>query len=413
MHAKPESACLVIADISGYTGYLAGAELDHAQDVLADLIDTVVTSLRPLLRLAKLEGDAAFCYLMTETVDASQLQDTVERCYFAFRRRLRDIDNASACECNACVLIPALDLKLLVHHGIVARQRIAGSEELVGSEVVLVHRLLKNTVEERLGLHAYGLYTDAVVDRMGVNDPEAIGFVRHLETYDVIGDVSCWVRDLAAAWQTELDRTRVYVDPKDALLTITTDLPGPPEVAWEWVNSPLRRPQWQAGVTEIRTDADGSRYGPGTTNHCMHGKDAIVEEILDWRPFDYVTDRSKMPQPGIPPFVTTMEFQPTATGTRVVYRLAKPRGLKDRAVLTAVAPMMRKAIVDGIGRLRPLIEADLAERAARSATEPVEPALRPSEGRHVREPVLGPIAYVDEAIDPGPVDSGVVGSSSG
>jgi hypothetical protein len=36
-----ESGCLAIADISGYTAYLAGAELDHAQGVLEDLTETV------------------------------------------------------------------------------------------------------------------------------------------------------------------------------------------------------------------------------------------------------------------------------------------------------------------------------------------------------------------------------------
>ena len=40
-----ERSCLLIADISGYTAYLAGVELDHAQDILADLIGTVVTAL--------------------------------------------------------------------------------------------------------------------------------------------------------------------------------------------------------------------------------------------------------------------------------------------------------------------------------------------------------------------------------
>ncbi len=37
MLSRPESACPLIADISGHTGYLAGTELDHAQDSLADL----------------------------------------------------------------------------------------------------------------------------------------------------------------------------------------------------------------------------------------------------------------------------------------------------------------------------------------------------------------------------------------
>src|SRR3954469_5040575 len=115
MLAKPEPACLVIADISGYTGYLAGVELDHAQDILADLIGTVVMALRPTFRLAKLEGDAAFTVAPAEKVDGSLLLDTIERCYFGFRRRRRDVRQATSCECSACVRIPDLGLKFVVH----------------------------------------------------------------------------------------------------------------------------------------------------------------------------------------------------------------------------------------------------------------------------------------------------------
>ena len=89
---------------------------------------------------------------ITERIDGSQLLDTVERTYFAFRRRLRDIAQATSCECNACVLMPRLDLKVIAHHGSVIRHRIAGREELVGSDVIVAHRLLKNHVVERLGI---------------------------------------------------------------------------------------------------------------------------------------------------------------------------------------------------------------------------------------------------------------------
>src|SRR4051794_12385962 len=81
---KPDPTCFLIADISGYTEYLSGVEIDHAQDILADLISTIVTALKPTLRLAKLEGDAAFCFAPTDKVDASVLLDAVERCYFGF-----------------------------------------------------------------------------------------------------------------------------------------------------------------------------------------------------------------------------------------------------------------------------------------------------------------------------------------
>jgi class 3 adenylate cyclase len=146
MPSVPEPTCLLIADISGYTSYLAGVELDHAQDILADLVGTVVTALRPTFRLAKLEGDAAFTFAPADRVDGSLLLDTIERCYFGFRRRRRDVRQATSCECNACVRIPDLNLKFVVHVGPVARQRMMGLEELVGSDVIVVHRLLKNTV---------------------------------------------------------------------------------------------------------------------------------------------------------------------------------------------------------------------------------------------------------------------------
>ena len=54
---NPQRACLAIADVSGYTGYLAGVEFDHAQDIPADLIYTVVEALLPF-QLSKLEGAA-------------------------------------------------------------------------------------------------------------------------------------------------------------------------------------------------------------------------------------------------------------------------------------------------------------------------------------------------------------------
>src|SRR6478736_5777710 len=207
MLSQTEPACLVIADITGYTSYLAGVELDHAQDILADLIDTVVASLRPTFRLAKLARDAAFTYALAETVDGSALMDTIERTYFAFRRRLRDIGQASVCDCNGCTRMPSLDLKVLAHHGMILRQRVAGREELVGSPVIVAHRLLKNAVTEATGFRAYALYTEDCLRVAGIDDPASLGLVEHREEYEHLGVVTGWVTDLGAAWVAEQART--------------------------------------------------------------------------------------------------------------------------------------------------------------------------------------------------------------
>ena len=205
MLQKPESACFVIADISGYTGFLAGVELEHAQDIIADVMDTMVRRLRPPFRLAKFEGDAAFFYAVADKVDGSVLQDAVEAAYFAFRKRLRNISQATSCACNACSRMQDLDLKFVCHHGEFIKQRMSGRDELAGRDVILVHRLLKNGVNERLGGRAYALYSEPCIRAMGI-DPAAQGLVEHREAIDIIGEVTCSVRDLEGAWQQEKDR---------------------------------------------------------------------------------------------------------------------------------------------------------------------------------------------------------------
>jgi hypothetical protein len=82
MLAKTESACFVIADISGYTSFISGVELNHAQDIIADIMDTLLRALRPTFRLAKFEGDAAFVYAAADKIDGSLLQDAIESAYF-------------------------------------------------------------------------------------------------------------------------------------------------------------------------------------------------------------------------------------------------------------------------------------------------------------------------------------------
>jgi len=397
MLARTEPACLVIADISGYSGYLAGVELDHAQDILADLVDVIVGALRPAFKLAKLEGDAAFVYVPATTVDGPGFRDVIEHCYFAFQRRIRDIRQASTCECNACVRMPGLDLKFVAHHGLIARQRMAGREELVGTDVVVVHRLLKNHVPESLDISAYALYTDALIRAMGFDDPAAAGLREHRESFESVGEVVGWVSDLGAAWQEERQRERIKVSDDDALAVITIPTAVPRAILWEWATSPARRVQWGSGMTDVVEDLANGRRGVGAVNHCMHGKNVSIEEVLDWFPPEYETKRIKTPIKGAPRLVMTTELIEHGPGqTDLVYRVARPRSLKDRLILQALEGQFRTAVVRDRATLFELAAADAAERAAGRATEPDVPA---SSTRYLSAPLMatgGPIAYLSE-----------------
>ena len=93
----------------------------------------------------------------------------------------------------------------------------------------------------------------------------------------------------------------------------------------------------------------------------MHGKDAVVEEILDWRPYDYVTDRTILATPDGPvKLLHTIEFEPTTTGTTIHMRYAAPKSRRQRAMAEQLGAAAEEAIRGGL----PLLVDQLEEAAA-------------------------------------------------
>ena len=348
--------------------------------VIADIMDTLLRALRPTFRLAKFEGDAAFVYAVADKVDGSLLQDAIESAYFAFRKRLRSIKQANSCECQACSAMQSLDVKFVVHHGEFIKQKMGGQEELAGRDVILVHRLLKNEVNKKLGGHAYALYSDACVRAMGI-DSAAQGLAEHDEAIDVIGATKCWIRDLEQAWTRENETTRIVVGRDDAFRVIERSFAAPPPAVWEFVTSPAHHTRWQRADSFVEAAVNGRR-GAGTRNHCVHGKDAIIEEILDWRPFDYVTLAALLPIPGAPKIQLTHAFEGQADGgTRLELRFGKPKP-KDLAFFEQVWPTVQSNFEAGFDILRSMLE----ERASASDAAG-EPSIPVSRERFLTQPV--------------------------
>ena len=379
MLPKTESACFVIADISGYTHFVSGVELDHAQDIIADIMDTLVKALRPSFRLAKFEGDAAFVYTLADKVDGSLLQDSIEAAYFAFRKRLRNIKQANSCECQACSRMQSLDVKFVVHHGEFIRQKMSGREELAGRDVILVHRLLKNDVGKTFGPRAYALFSDACVRAMGI-DAKAQGLVEHAETIEHIGETKCWVSDLEQAWTSENEARRSVVERDNAFRVLETDFSAPRAALWDLITMPGNRPRWQGSDIVVENTVKGRR-GAGTQNHCMHGKDAVIEDILDWRPFDHITLTTLLPAPGAPKILMSYAFGERADGgTHFEVRFAKPKP-KDLPFYEHVWPNVQTKFTGEFEILRAL----LAEQAKASAAADEAP-LPVSHERFLTQP---------------------------
>lgn len=191
---------LVLADIGGYTSFLTSVSTAHADDAFADgripdafamlssLLDGIVGAMIPPFSLAKLEGDAVFAYA-EDTADVPHGQamlDCMTACHAEFRRRLAAAHVTWTCTCDACLRIDTLDLKFVVHAGRFVVQSIAGAPELVGSEVVMAHRLLKTEAAERLGSPAYALVSAAAASRLAIPTAAGLPYDIEIEHYPTV-----------------------------------------------------------------------------------------------------------------------------------------------------------------------------------------------------------------------------------
>lgn len=308
MNATSREVCLLLADLSGYTAYLAASEPERAPALAADLVETVVRQLRPTFRLEKLEGDAAFMVAPLDGLTGTTLLDAIDATTAAFRTRLRSLSQASTCECEACRRIPELGLKFVVHAGDVVTQRVAGRTELAGVDAIIAHRLLKATTPGALGLARYALVTDACVKRLDM-DPDGLGLVGGVETLDYLGDVAVWLRDLSAAF---IDEGATWMPPRRRpLLETELRLPLAPMTLWEQLTSPANRAR---------------------VAFCAADRLATIEEVVEWRPFAAFTRTVKLPElPGDRRLTARHELEPDGDGTRLRVRWWGATAASDHA----------------------------------------------------------------------------------
>lgn len=179
---------LVLADISGYTKFIAATELEHSDVLVRRMLSTIVASLKGRLEMAQLEGDGVF--FVGEGI-APDLIPWLEDSYLTFHRRMRTFLERRQCSCDACGKAPDLTIKFIAHHGRYSRQRIGETGQVHGVDVIVPHRLAKNSVPSS----EYILVTRDLFERLP--ESQRVSFVPHAEDAADLGRIALGYRDLA------------------------------------------------------------------------------------------------------------------------------------------------------------------------------------------------------------------------
>ena len=187
MDPQPTPVVLVIADISGYTDFMLSHKkaVAHSQMIVRELLETLIREIDVPLKLIELEGDALFMYA-AKTVDpgawelrGQRIVERISKMFTSFGRSIVEIGSYSLCRCAACSNITELKLKIVAHSGEGLLNEVGGFSILSGVDTIIVHRLLKNSVE----LDEYVLMTEEA--HRDLPFPDQKGIVEGSEQYDV------------------------------------------------------------------------------------------------------------------------------------------------------------------------------------------------------------------------------------
>jgi hypothetical protein len=183
--------------------------LAHSQTLIIELVESLIHQVEAPLEVAKLEGDAIFLFCRKPADPArwqairADISRKLLEFFQGFCDKLALLGRSNTCTCHSCTHLEKLRLKVVVHSGMVLFHRVLQFEELAGTDVIIVHRLLKNSVQSG----QYLLLTEAA--QRELDFPGTITFKSGSEKYDGLGTIRTAVHDLDSISATPKAKTTV------------------------------------------------------------------------------------------------------------------------------------------------------------------------------------------------------------
>jgi hypothetical protein len=328
------------------------------------------------LIISHLAGDAVLSYGLGDHFLSGQVFiESIEDTYVAFRNEIHFMVMNSSCKCNACANLSLLDLKFFVHYGSFALQKINQNDELIGSDVNLVHRLLKNHVTEATGCRAYTLYTEAAIRHLGIEELEQKMFP-HKEAYEHLGEVQTWIQDMHPAWEIAQNTSGELLPASNVLASAEIEIAASLQSVWEYAILPEYRSILTGADYQDISHVQDGRIAPGSVYHCYHGDEEFQQTVVSWKPFEFLTTRNRIPIPMMNTFVLfEIKLAAGDSGTRLVISVSKPGGsFIGQRLVSRMMPKMIAETHANLIRFKARVESDLKARGV-----PVKAAASPSE----------------------------------
>jgi len=181
-------ALIFIPDISGFTKFVTKCEIDHSNHIISNLINIILNSNLLELKLSEIEGDAVLFYFKGTPPKIEEIIQQSKRTFIDFHTNLKAMETDFFCKCGSCTTASDLTLKFIAHYGVCKEVLIHNSTKLIGSDVILAHRLLKNNVPEREYILLSEKYLKSQQSELTIEE-DWIDMKSNIENFEDFGEI--------------------------------------------------------------------------------------------------------------------------------------------------------------------------------------------------------------------------------
>ena len=270
---------LLIPDISGFTSFVNETEVKHSKHIIAELLELIIESDTLGLTVAEIEGDAVFFYKPEEVPPLHVLIDQVKTTYTAFHMHLKKYETRRICPCGACCTAHTLKLKFIALRATLDFIQVKRFQKPYGPDVILIHRLLKNDVDNDEYVLINSAYWEAEANTFEVTNVPT-SFVEGVTSYPDLGEVK-YRYLLIDSWYAAL--------PEPAPSPIFERINNPVRIdglidmsiiqMYELISNLDLRLKWNAGIDKLNYMKDRVNR-VGTRHQCVVQGDLIDFETI-------------------------------------------------------------------------------------------------------------------------------------
>jgi len=140
---------IFIPDISGFTDFVNKTAIEHSQHIISELLEIIINANNLDLVISEIEGDAVLFYKKETIPNINEIINLSREMFLRFHTHLLEIDKNNVCQCGACRSASNLSLKFISHLGETKEVNVNKFNKLIGSDLILAHRLLKNQINSK------------------------------------------------------------------------------------------------------------------------------------------------------------------------------------------------------------------------------------------------------------------------